>query len=419
MALDAPQIHGMRQVFRDLTGDEDLLSKETLRDSITGNTATQDAVRHVSGFVFHALRAGSFEVSLQRMKTRKPGFLTMDEFLAFVNTAATRMAKGESPNMAGLYDDRIPGGVPRGLVEDGGGPGVDVAAPDESHMTPEELAKQQRVVDHRAHRKMLSSTELGKLLRPKSGGRGPSRKNPDYLTKPSPFTIEASVVTPRTSQRMSRSLRPRSSASSRSSVGPSNPRRSQKRLGINGGRRPQTSSGVRPLSATPFGVGGHDTGGDGGNSYSGSILVGEEEGGRRRGNRRPRTAGPSGHRYRRRGPAGGSMLSMEGSMLSGQGSAVEDFEWQRQPEFITNPSVQQRPPPNALLASRVIDQERKIREMSLTVLKLTKQRRVDERDLAAARTDIARLQGTLRSVRTNSSSRSRPVTAPERRRQQQ
>ena len=210
MALDAPQIHGMRQVFRDLTGDEDLLSKETLRDSITGNTATQDAVRHVSGFVFHALRAGSFEVSLQRMKTRKPGFLTMDEFLAFVNTAATRMAKGESPNMAGLYDDRIPGGVPRGLVEDGGGPGVDVAAPDESHMTSEELAKQQRVVDHRAHRKMLSSTELSKLLRPKSGGRGPSRKNPDYLTKPSPFTIEASVVTPRTSQRMSRSLRPMS-----------------------------------------------------------------------------------------------------------------------------------------------------------------------------------------------------------------
>ena len=408
MALDAPQIHGMRQIFRDLTDDEEFLSKEMLTWHLLNDVKTQNSVRHISGFVFHALREGTFETALNRMKTKKPNFLSMDEFLAFVNTSAIRMAKGESPNLAGLYDDRIPGSVPPGLVEDGGGPGVDIAALDDSQLTHEELAKRQQQADRRAHRKMMSSTDLGKLLRPRSGGHGSSKKRPVHLTKSSPFSVEASVVTPRTSKRMSGSLRPPSSTLSRGLNKLNNNYSTSGRQSLSRsrsiGKRPKTSSGIRPLSATAFGVGSRQ--------FFEQSTANAISGSRR--NVRPKTAGVSGL-SQRRSVAGGSTFTMENSMLSFTGSAVEEFEWQQQPEFVINPTAMQAPPPNALLAGRVIDQEQKIREMGLTILKLTRQQRIDQKDLASARTEIARLQGTLRSVSSNNSARKRPGTAPVRR----
>ena len=51
--------------------------------------------------------------------------------------------------------------------------------------------------------KMMSSTELRSLLRPKSGSRSPMKKKPQYLTQPSPFTQSSSIIRTTTSNNIS------------------------------------------------------------------------------------------------------------------------------------------------------------------------------------------------------------------------
>ena len=110
MALTANMIHLTRALYREMVDDEVasstsgvLLPKAKLIDMFTNHEPTKRALGHISGFIYHAVSVpGSYEVALDRMKTKVSGKLDMDEFLAFINTAAMSMAKGHTANNADL-----------------------------------------------------------------------------------------------------------------------------------------------------------------------------------------------------------------------------------------------------------------------------------------------------------------------------
>ena len=186
MALDPSMIHKARALFRQITADEEYLYKQRLIDLFLHDPPTQQSLQHISSFLFHAINTeGTFETALNRMKTKVTGKLNMDEFMAFLNSAAINMVKGHTPNTADLHTLRQ-------------------RRPDqeEAHQ-PQEREQEQDQPQHpgimnetnstiiHQHQtnptKMMSSMELRSLLRPKSSAKNrPStalHRAPKYLTQ--------------------------------------------------------------------------------------------------------------------------------------------------------------------------------------------------------------------------------------------
>ena len=379
-------IHRARALYRDMVDDEVgtnvFLPKEKLVDLFANDESTRSKLTHVSGFIFHAFsEPGSFEVALARMRIKSQAGLNMDEFLAFLNTAGMSMSKGHTPNTADLMAQQF-----------------------DNNNTEAQSEFEQHEVTRRnerlARKKMMSTRELRTLLRP-SSSRGPALRKPRHMTEPSPFGNNAVVQ--------------------------QNKRRRKK--------RPSTA-GTRSLSKTPFGTQSVES--QQSQRSQQSSMITPTLGSRRR----PHTAGGSSVL---RGPsttaaemvningagvsAGGSAMSfssggdggggevemrtpgsggMQGGM-QGNSSIVDEYEWNRSQQYLMEAS--RRVPPSTTLMSRAIDQERKIRELSLIVLRLEARHRKEESGLADANNKLARLQGAMRSVSDNKSARSRPGTA--------
>ena len=384
-------IHRARALYRDMVDDEVgtnvFLPKEKLVDLFANDEKTRSKLNHVSGFIFHAFsEPGSFEVALARMRIKSQAGLNMDEFLAFLNTAGMSMSKGHTPNSADLMAQQI----------------------DSNNMKAQSEFEQHEVTrrnEREARKKMMSTRELRTLLRPNLGSRGPALRKPRHMTEPSPFGNNAVVQ--------------------------QNKRRRKK--------RPSTA-GTRPLSKTPFGTQSVESQQSQHSQHSSMITptLGSR--------RRPHTAGGSSVL---RGPsttaaemvningagsmsagvsAGGSAMSFSSGGdcgdgggdevemrtpgsggMQGNSSIVDEYEWNRSQQYLMEAS--RRVPPDTTLMSRAIDQERKIRELSLIVLRLEARHRKEESDLADANNKLARLQGAMRSVSDNKSARSRPGTA--------
>ena len=419
MAMNATMIHKARALYRVLVDDEAYLPKQKLIELFLHDQPTRISLSKISGFIAHAVSIeGSFEVALDRMKTKTQNQLDMDEFLAFLNTAAMSMAKGHTPNTSDLMSTTID--------------------------RPEEM-DQTEMNQRQARIKMMSSTELRSLLRPKSGSRSPMKKKPQYLTQPSPFTQSSSIIRTTTSNN-------------------NNGKRRK--------RRPNTAQ-VRQLSKTAFGTNSIISEKSSFNITSSSVVHHQNQGNRRSRNRkRPHTAGPSnnnhhhGNRNRKNyrnnnninnvendtsaaemvhidngisgtGSVGGGTGSIGGSIVNGNldmsgGSAMsttnpgngsgssilmqgEEYEWNRSQNYQMNQSYSHGGPPSTTLLSRTINQEQKIRELSLNVLRLVASNKKSNNSLAETKNQLAKLTGTLKSIDTNNSARIRPGTAPMRR----
>ena len=186
--MDASMIHKSRALFRKLTEDDDFLYKQKLIDLFLHDSSTQKSLQNISGFLFHALNTeGTFETALNRMKTRTSGRLTMEEFMAFLNTASLNMAKGHTPNTADLLSR-----PENQSVEQQNDQQRQVNIMNATSSTIDSNIVQQDYTKM----KMMSSMDLRTLLRPKTstGTRSSMKRVPKHLKEPSPFSIEGSVV---------------------------------------------------------------------------------------------------------------------------------------------------------------------------------------------------------------------------------
>ena len=443
-------IHKTRALFRQLTNDEDYLFKQKLVDLFLHDETTQKSLQHISGFLFHALNtAGTFETSLHRYKTKVSGKLNMDEFMAFLNTAAINMAKGQTPNSADLMS-RHPE-PQQGEQEQGQSlSAMNTTAGDADDPTP-------------TRTKMMSSLELRTLLRPQSSNSASMQRIPPHLTQPSPFSTTGSVVVNKRKKRPNtahhirplsktafgtHSIESNSSLISSSSIVQQQQQQQQQQQrhrrwrkrrphssGVvrTNGRRPQTVTGIsfledsftgsfegstrsRELGVATGTNGTGSTGSTGGTAADLINLGGRES-----------VLGGSGVN------AGGSAVSIAETNREQEqnhvnelnpppsqqhphphphhgshgSSIVEEFEWNRSQQYLNESASHATPTggipgigghrghsqPSTTLMSRNIDMERKIRELSLVVLRSEAKRRKDSEELASTHNQLAKLQG--------------------------